>query len=181
MNKAVFLDRDGVINRKPDDGCYATRWEDIEFLAGAADGIALLRRGGFRIIVVTNQRCVAKGLLTISELEALHERMQRHMASSGAIIDAFYYCPHASEPACDCRKPAPGMVIRASCAHHIELKASWVIGDSDTDIQAGKTAGCKTALIRSHNAKLTDPPDISAGTLIEAAQQIMRREGIPII
>src|SRR5580704_10564173 len=96
MNKAAFLDRDGVINRKAPEGQYVTRWEEVEFLPGVADAIALLNEGGFRVIVVSNQRCVAKGLVTSDEVEALHQRICRELANQGAVIDAVYFCPHES-------------------------------------------------------------------------------------
>src|SRR5205823_14054634 len=99
MNKAAFLDRDGVINRKAPEGEYITSWEDMEILPGVAEAISLLHRSGFRTIVVSNQRCVAKGLITIDELEALHHRMCDVLAQAGAKIDGVYYCPHEHEPA----------------------------------------------------------------------------------
>src|ERR1700737_217915 len=105
MKRAAFLDRDGVINRKAGEGQYVTRWEEFHFLPGAAEGISLLNRAGWRVIVVSNQRCVAKGLLTTNELEAMHRRMCDHLAAAGAKLDGIYYCPHEKDPACSCRKP----------------------------------------------------------------------------
>src|ERR1700734_927785 len=145
VNRAVFLDRDGVINQKPIEGEYVTRWEDFHILPGVVEGVALLNRAGFSVIVVTNQRYVAKGLLTIADLEKIHERMTDDLARAGAKIDATFYCPHEMEPSCDCRKPAPGMLLSAARSLGLELAASWMIGDSDIDIEAGKNAGCKTA------------------------------------
>ena len=145
MTKGVFLDRDGVINRKPPEGDYVTRWEDFQILPGVTEGIAQLNRAGFRVIVVTNQRCIAKGLITVAELELMHERMLHLLAQAGATISAIYYCPHETEPVCQCRKPAPGMLLEAAREHGIDLGASWMIGDSESDIKAGKNAGCKTA------------------------------------
>jgi D-glycero-D-manno-heptose 1,7-bisphosphate phosphatase len=109
LTRAVFLDRDGVINRKAPEGRYVTRWEDFHVLPGVVEGIKLLNRTGFCVIVVTNQRCVAKGLMTLSDLENIHQRMCDLLARAGATVDAIYYCPHALEPSCSCRKPAPGM------------------------------------------------------------------------
>ena len=147
MNKAAFLDRDGVINVKAPEGQYVTRWAEVRFLPGVAGAISRLNKSGFRVIVISNQRCVAKGLVTSAEVEALHKKICRELAELGAIIDAVYFCPHETEPACNCRKPAPGMLFLAAKEHQIDLGASWMIGDSDADVAAGKNAGCKTVLI----------------------------------
>src|SRR5260370_15179686 len=154
VTRAVFLDRDGVISEKARDGEYVTRWEDLHLLAGVIEGIAQLNRAGLRVIVVTNQRCVAKGLLTEAELEKLHRQMCEHLAPAGATIDAIYYCPHELEPACDCRKPAPGMLLEAARTHALDLATSCMIGDAGSDIQAGKNAGCRT--VRLSGKKRTE-------------------------
>jgi len=104
MRRAVFLDRDGVINRKAEtEDEYVTRWEQVEIFADVARSIAWLNRDGFKVYVVTNQRSVAKRLITANELESLHHRLRAQLAEDGARIDAIYYCPHELEPACDCR------------------------------------------------------------------------------
>jgi D-glycero-D-manno-heptose 1,7-bisphosphate phosphatase len=174
--KGVFLDRDGVINRKPPEGDYVTRWEDFQILPGVTEGIAQLNRAGFRVIVVTNQRCIAKGLITVPELELMHERMLHLLAQAGATISAIYYCPHEAEPVCQCRKPAPGMLLEAAREHGIDLGASWMIGDSESDIQAGKNAGCKTARLcesKSGTAAFASA-DIFAPSLLSAIGQILQ-------
>ena len=145
MNKAAFLDRDGVINRKPKEGEYVARWEEMQFLPRVAEAIALLNRANFRVIVVSNQRCVAKGLVTPAELDSIHRQMCNALAHDGAIIDRVYYCPHEVHPPCNCRKPRPGMLLEAARAHRIDLSSSWMIGDSDIDTEAGNDAGCRTA------------------------------------
>src|SRR5512133_3132540 len=119
MVKAVFLDRDGVINKKAPENSYITSWEDMRILAGVAPGIALLNRAGFSVIVVTNQRCIAKGLLTADQLEAMHKNMCEELSHAGARIDAVYYCPHEKWPPCKCRKPRPGMLFEAARTHGI--------------------------------------------------------------
>jgi histidinol-phosphate phosphatase family protein len=174
MNKAAFLDRDGVINRKAPEGQYITRWEDMEFLPGVAGGITLLKRSGFTVIVVSNQRCVAKGLLTAEGLNQLHERIQAALAAKGAIIDAGFYCPHDVDPPCTCRKPKPGLLFDAARMHGIVLDASWMIGDSDSDIDAGKAAGCKTARVVRQGEVPGCASDISAHDLFDAAQKIVQ-------
>jgi histidinol-phosphate phosphatase family protein len=189
MSKAVFLDRDGVINQKPPEGDYVTRWEDFHILPGVAEGVALLNRAGFTVIVVTNQRCIAKGLMTVVELENMHQKMTELLAASGAIIDGAFYCPHEIELVCECRKPAPGMLLNAARLHAIDLSASWMIGDSDIDIQAGANAGCKTVRLiaggeASDNAQRvstsTTHADITARSFLEAIRWIFEREGVAI-
>ena len=182
MASAAFLDRDGVINRKASDGQYVTRWGEFHLLPGVAEAIAQLNRAGYCVIVVTNQRCVAKGLMTEVDLESLHRRMSDHLASAGAKIDAIYYCPHEFEPPCNCRKPAPGMLLEAAVARGLDLASSWMIGDSDIDIQAGKKAGCKTARLLERNQAGTEPEqitafsdgaDVIARSLLDAVSQIL--------
>ena len=107
MNKAAFLDRDGVINVKAPEGQYVTRWEEVRFLPGVAAAISRLNESGFRVIVISNQRCVAKGLVTSAEVEALHRKISKELADLGAIIDAVYFCPHDTEPACVAASPLP--------------------------------------------------------------------------
>jgi histidinol-phosphate phosphatase family protein len=185
VTKGVFLDRDGVINQKPPEGGYVTCWEDFQILPGVIEGIAQLNRAGFRVIVVTNQRCIAKGLMTIVELESMHERMLEFLAQAGATISAIYYCPHEMEPVCRCRKPAPGMLLDAAREHGIELRASWMIGDSESDIEAGKNAGCKTARlcpVKATGRETESGPaasvsaDIFAPSLLNAVGQILQWE-----
>lgn len=176
MRKAAFLDRDGVINEKPSAGQYITRWEDLRILPGVAEGIALLNQTGFLVIVASNQRCVAKGLITTQSLESMHRRMCDLLAKAGATIDGLYYCPHEKEINCSCRKPRPGMLLSAASAHGIDLKASWMIGDSGTDVETGKNAGCKTAHLIDAKGKVAGI-DVVASSLLDATQQILQREG----
>jgi histidinol-phosphate phosphatase family protein len=182
MNRAVFLDRDGVINRKPREGDYVTRWEDFHLLPGVIEGIARLKQAGFSVIVVTNQRCVAKGLMSVAELEQMHRRMSELLAQGRANIDGIYYCPHEIDPPCECRKPAPGMLLDAARSRNIELSASWMIGDSDIDIEAGKNAGCKTALLVATTEKADEArcagtgagrADIVAKSILDAISEIL--------
>ena len=178
MSKAAFLDRDGVINQKaPIDGEYITRWEEFKVLPGVVEAIALLHRAGFHVIVVSNQRCVAKGLLTAAELDSMHQRMCDELATLGASIDAVYYCPHDDEPPCGCRKPQPGMLFAAATEFKIDLPSSWMIGDSEKDIEAGKKAGCRTARIAQAEASENGRADLRAKSLLEAARMISRQEG----
>ena len=177
MNKAAFLDRDGVINRKaPTEDEYITRWEEMHIIPGVVEAIALLNRAGFRVIVVSNQRCVAKGLVTTSELDAMHQRMCRELGAVGAKIDGIYYCPHEEQPPCSCRKPEPGMLFAAADEHQVDLTSSWMIGDSEEDVLAGRSAGCRTARILRSGATANGNADVLARSLLEAVHQILRLE-----
>ena len=176
MNRAAFLDRDGVINSKPPGGRYVTRWEEMRFLPGVAKAIAKLNQAGFRVIVVSNQRCVAKGLVTFADLDVIHERMCSELHAAGAVIDAVYYCPHEKRPPCNCRKPAPGMLLAAARDHQIDLGASWMIGDSKVDIVAGRNAGCKTALLTAGDEPTKETADVVAQSLLGAIHKILRSE-----
>jgi D-glycero-D-manno-heptose 1,7-bisphosphate phosphatase len=178
MKRASFLDRDGVINRIAREGEYVTRWEEMQILPGVAEAIVRLNRADFRVIVVSNQRCVAKGLITISDLEILHETMCRTLATAKATVDAVYYCPHEKEPACGCRKPAPGMLFDAARTHDIDLYTSWMIGDSQADITAGRSAGCKTALVSENITDTKEEPEIVGVSLLDAVQQILQRDEV---
>jgi D-glycero-D-manno-heptose 1,7-bisphosphate phosphatase len=173
MRRAAFLDRDGVINRKAREGEYVTRWEEVQILPGVPEAIALLNQAGYRVIVVSNQRCVAKGLITAADLEAMHRRMCDALADAGATIDAVYYCPHEPQPRCRCRKPQPGMLLDAAREHDIDLRASWMVGDSDIDVEAGRNAGCKTVRLVSSKERADGNADVVASSLLDAIQQIL--------
>ena len=177
MNKAVFLDRDGVVNRKAqtEDG-YVTCWEEMEILPGVVEAITLLNRAGFRVLVVSNQRCVAKGLVTTSNLESLHRRMCRELSTVGAKIDDVYYCPHDEHPPCTCRKPNPGMLFAAADKYQVDLASSWMIGDSKSDVEAGRRAGCRTARILRPPLNDDGNADVRARSLLDAVHAILRLE-----
>jgi D-glycero-D-manno-heptose 1,7-bisphosphate phosphatase len=177
MNKAAFLDRDGVINRKaPTEDGYITRWEEMQILPGVGEAITLLNRADFRVIVVSNQRCIAKGLLNAGELDSIHQRMCRELAGAGAKVDGVYYCPHEEQPPCGCRKPKPGMLFTAAGEHQVDLDSSWMIGDSKKDVEAGISAGCRTARILAAHLDADDKADVLAQSLLEAVREILRLE-----
>jgi len=140
MNKAVFLDRDGVIN----DGTqyYTFRPQDFKLNPGVANGLKMLQKAGFLLIVVTNQGGVAKGIYTEKDVEDTHAYMQSLLSNAGISIDAIFYCPHHSDiTECNCRKPKPGMILEAIKQFCISPKLSFLIGDSNRDIEAAKAAG----------------------------------------
>jgi D-glycero-D-manno-heptose 1,7-bisphosphate phosphatase len=169
--RAIFLDRDGVLNRKPEERDYVTRWAEMDFSPEVPMAIALLRRAGFSVIIVSTQRCVAKGLESAGDLEFIHETMRATLEDGGAYIDAVYY-----QPECGCRKPQPGMLLEVARAHDLNLAASWMIGDSDCDVEAGKKAGCRTARLVSSPEVPYCNADVMALSLLDAAHQILRRE-----
>lgn len=173
MIKAVFLDRDGTINRKPQEHKYVTCWNDMCFLPDVARAISLLNQSGFRVLVVSNQRCVAKGLVSEATLNAIHQQMCKKLAADGAKIDHVYYCPHEKYPPCSCRKPAPGLLLAAARVYDINLAASWAIGDSDVDVQAGINAGCRTARILNEHATAAIDSDIIGRTLLETVEKVL--------
>jgi len=174
MRRAVFLDRDGVINVKAPEGRYITRWEEFQFLPDVAGAIAILNQAGFSVIVVSNQRGVGRALMTVDALEVIHSRMLAELATSGAKIDAIYYCPHDLGARCACRKPEPGMLLRAATDHAIDLRNSWMVGDSDGDILAGKRAGCRTVRIVREDAAADVPSDLTCRSLDEAVRVIIK-------
>jgi len=179
MSRAAFLDRDGVINRKArTEDEYITRWEEMQILPGVVEAIALLNRASFRVIVVSNQRCVAKGLLTARELDSMHQRMCSELATMGANVDGVYYCPHEEQPPCACRKPEPGMLFAAADEHRVDLTSSWMIGDSEKDVEAGRRARCKTARILRAEDGADGNADVLAQSLLEAVHQILRLEEV---
>ena len=178
MNKAAFLDRDGVINRKAPEGNYVTRWEQFEILPGVPGAITSLNLAGYRVVVVSNQRCVAKGLISANDLDTLHQKMRVSLAATGAILDGIYYCPHELDPPCSCRKPAPGMLFDAAHDHAIDLHNSWMIGDSIADTLAGRAAGCRTVLLTENGSRSGQEPDIRARNLSEAVSEILVRDAV---
>jgi len=144
----VFLDRDGVINRKPPEGQYIAAWREVEMLPGAEAAIAAINRSGRRVAVVSNQRGVALGLYTCADVEDLHTKLQEHLALHGARIDAFYYCPH-DIGRCECRKPGTRMFLEAfRDLPGASPVNSLLIGDSLSDIQAARALGMRSIFIQ---------------------------------
>lgn len=153
--RAVFLDRDGTLNRHVG---FVTETAQLELLPDVAEAVRNINQSRYLVIVVTNQPVIARGEITIEELDNIHNRLETLLGQEGAYVDAIYYCPHHPHKGysgerpeykieCDCRKPKPGLLLRAAEDFHIDLSASWMVGDSESDIQAGKSAGCRTALL----------------------------------
>jgi histidinol-phosphate phosphatase family protein len=144
---AVILDRDGVLNRRPPRAQYVRRPEEFEWLPGALDALRHLRDAGYRVLVVSNQAGIARGAMTEDDLAAVSAKMLSDVAASGGHIDALYHCPHGWDEGCDCRKPRPGMLLRAQRDWHLDLTRTYFIGDDERDAQAADAAGCPSALV----------------------------------
>jgi len=143
----VFLDRDGTLNVKPPDGEYIERPEALELLPGAAEAVRTLNRAGLWTGVVTNQRGVALGRMSIEDLNAVHERLKHMLGLEGAFVDAIYACPHHIGE-CECRKPHPGLLLKAQSEHtELDFARAAIVGDSASDVQAGRRLGLTTVLI----------------------------------
>lgn len=145
-SRAVFLDRDGVINEAPPSHEYVTSPDELVVVPSAAQGLRLLRELGFLLIVVSNQRGVARGVMGHADVEAINSELQTRLSSVGAGLDAFYYCPHSEEEGCECRKPKPGLLLGAARERGISLSHSYLVGDAESDVEAGKAAGCKATI-----------------------------------
>ena len=144
--KAVFLDRDGVINRLL-EGDYVKDWSEFSFLPGAVRAIRMIRELGFLVVVVTNQQGIGRGLMTEADLHGIHRRLLLEMEREGAAVDAIYYCPHTAESACLCRKPETGMFLQAAGELNLGLDLSYMVGDSASDVEAARRAGCRPVFI----------------------------------
>jgi D-glycero-D-manno-heptose 1,7-bisphosphate phosphatase len=136
----IFLDRDGVINRKIEGG-YVTSWDEFEWLPGSLEAMVLLTAKGWDIFIVTNQACVGKGVIGQDELDQIHDALVNELTRHGAIVKGIYFCPHRSDECCICRKPEPGMLLKAATDHSLTLASCYFVGDSITDMQASSAAG----------------------------------------
>ena len=145
--KTVFLDRDGVINRNPPNMGYVRKWTEFSFIPNSRRAIRELTQNGYRIFVITNQAGIGRGLYSEDNLKDIHCRMVAEITEAGGAIEALYYCPHHPDAGCECRKPKPGMLKRAAQEHNINLSNAYFIGDTTTDIQAGKSTGTATFLV----------------------------------
>jgi D-glycero-D-manno-heptose 1,7-bisphosphate phosphatase len=166
----VFLDRDGTLNVKPRDGEYVEHPDDLELLPGAAEAVRMLNHAGLWTGVVTNQRGVALGRMGMEDVEAIHARLRHLLSLEDAFVDAIYICPHEVDT-CNCRKPQPGMFLKARNENRgMDLSRAAIVGDSPSDIEAGKRLGLRTLLIAPDGTcgQFTGADQVVADTLLAA-------------
>jgi len=152
----VILDRDGVLNREAQGGGYVRAPAEFHWLPGALEGLAILRRAGLHLSVVTNQSGVGRGLMSLEQLAAVHAHMLAQAAACGAALDAVLFCPHTAEEQCRCRKPAPGLILQAIERSGVPAEESVVVGDDGRDLAAARRAGVAAALVRTGKGRQTE-------------------------
>jgi D-glycero-D-manno-heptose 1,7-bisphosphate phosphatase len=174
----IFLDRDGVINENRAD--YVKSWREFRFLPGAKEAIARLTQAGHRILVCTNQAGIGRGIIPVKTVEEIHYLMRVEIAQAGGRVERVYYCPHTKEANCLCRKPRPGMLLRARDELGIDMNDAVFIGDAMTDVHAGLEAGVHTMLVltglgreqlREHAHKVKEPFQVAMN--LEQAADIL--------
>ena len=177
--RAIFLDRDGTINKYVG---FLRNIDDFELEDDVVDAIKLINNSGYLAIVVTNQPVIARGEVSLEELHEIHNKMETLLGLEGAYLDAIYFCPHHPHKGyegerpeykieCQCRKPKPGMLMKAAKDFNIDLSASWMVGDGETDVQCGKNGGCHTAAIKDDFGA-----DLTGNNLYECVSKILARE-----
>jgi D-glycero-D-manno-heptose 1,7-bisphosphate phosphatase len=183
VNKAVFMDRDGTI---VEDVGYMNSPAQIKFIPGSIEAIKLLNEAGYKVVVITNQAGVARGLVTEDMLQTIDKTLHKWILNGGAHLDGLYYCPHHPEhgvypykQVCECRKPHPGLIKRAQRDLNIDLANSYMIGDKATDVEAGKRAGTKAVFVKSGHGneekdKLVEKPDHIADNLLAAVKWVLK-------
>jgi len=191
MSRAVFLDRDGTLIR---DVGYLRSADQLALLPGVPHALKRLHDAGYLLVLVTNQSGVARGLFTEEDVRHTNQALQELLRKKGIELDALYYCPHLPEgtvtpyaQVCDCRKPAPGMLLRAAREHDVDLARSFMIGDSPSDVEAGRRAGCRTIQLPApdtdagrlaSSCRPAAQPDLSAASISEAVDLILNADFI---
>ena len=165
----VFLDRDGVINRRIVDG-YVTRWGEFQFLEGVVQSLVQLHQNGFRLAVVTNQRGIHLGLMTLANVNHIHHKISKTVTKAGGSLNEFYVCPHGRAQGCGCRKPKSGLLDQAHHHRPVNWQQSFLVGDSETDITAGNRRGVTTIKIGKGNASRAD---LIVADLVSATRYIL--------
>ena len=155
---AVFVDRDGVINRERRD--YVRQWGEFRFLPGAVETLVALARAGLDVFIVTNQSAIHRGLVSLDDVRRLHQHMVATIHRAGGRVRGVYVCPHTPDEECACRKPQPGLLLRAATEHGLDLARCYLIGDKVSDMEAGQAAGCRCMLVLTG---LDAPPSAGGG------------------
>ncbi len=148
QKKAIFLDRDGVINQNRKD--YVKELSEFEIFDWVGESVKLFKDAGYLVIIITNQSAIGRRLLTHEELKKIHDCLENYLKTFKTKIDAIYYCPHTPEDNCDCRKPKPGLLLAAIQDFQVDLSNSWMVGDSTADIMAATSAGCRSYMIKEN-------------------------------
>lgn len=176
VGKAVFLDRDGVINENKEG--YLYKWDDITIKPHVVSSLRHFMEAGYKLIIVTNQSGVARGYYTETHVRTLHKKMKTYFKDRGVTIDAIYYCPHGPSDKCMCRKPGIGMLTKAAIEQNLNLSKSWLIGDSKTDIEAGRFANVKTVYIGDEKSYPKDAyrPNLFSDDMKGAASGILSKK-----
>ena len=188
---AVFLDRDGTLNHEK-DGLRSI--DQLQLIPGVAEAVQMLNRAGLRVVLVTNQPVVAKGYVTEAQLKQIHNKLESLLGLEHAFLDRLYFCPHHPDKGfpgerselkveCDCRKPAPGMLLRAQRELNLDLKRSWMVGDTTVDMQCARNAGVRPLLVRTghggQDGRFQAQPEATFDTLLEAARFIVQTPIVP--
>lgn len=179
--KAIFLDRDGVINKDPGFGDYIKSWKEFQFLPGAVEAIKKLNKNGYEIFIISNQAGVSRGLFTQEALDEITRNMLKEIESQGGKIRSITYCIHPKDAGCNCRKPKTGMIKDATKGLDIDFKNAYFIGDSRLDVSAGKNMGCKTILLltgKENPDEINDwetKPDFIKKDLMEAVEWVLKQ------
>ncbi|MFA4838372.1 MAG: HAD-IIIA family hydrolase [Candidatus Neomarinimicrobiota bacterium] len=182
MNRAVFLDRDGTLNADSRD--YIKNLDEFRLFPFTIEALKILSDADFRLVIVTNQACIAKGLTTVEKVHEIHDFMINKFRRNGIILNGIFYCPHHPDAGCDCRKPKTANVLRAAEMNAIDLAQSWFIGDWKRDVETGVNAGCHTILVKTGVRETADaenwnpPPEYITENLLTAARLIeqMKKE-----
>ncbi len=181
MEKVIFLDRDGVINRDKEN--YVRSWAEFDFLPNVFIALRKLTKLGYKIIIISNQAGIAKGLYTQESLAEMTEKMLERIRRNSAYIHSVHYCQHCDEDNCVCRKPKTGLFKQALLGKSVDLNETFFIGDSQRDIEAGKNLGCKTILVLSGHTKTEQEvgdfkfrPDFIAVDLLDAVESVLEKK-----
>ncbi|MBN1872245.1 MAG: HAD family hydrolase [Candidatus Omnitrophica bacterium] len=185
MEKVIFVDRDGVINKDPGGWTkydYVTRWSEFLFIEGSIDALKVLKEAGYKVYIISNQAGIAKGYFTQEDLEKVNKEMLRQIENGGGKIEGLFYCPHSKADECDCRKPKTGLIEKALAGREVDRKKTFVIGDDLRDIEAGKKMGMRTILVLSGKTSLeaceasSVRPDYIKNNLLEAVLFVLQNE-----